>query len=65
LFFDPADGPRPRAKVAAHWAGVFGLSHGEIGLVTFIVVAILSAKYWPRMGEWVARRLTREDGGEH
>ena len=44
---------------------MFGFSHGEIGLVTFMVVAILSAKYWPRMGEWVAKRLTKEGDGEH
>ena len=44
---------------------MFGLSHGELGLVTFMVVAILSARYWPRAGEWVARRLARNDHGEH
>jgi hypothetical protein len=39
---------------------VFGLTNGEFGLVTFIVLAILSARYWPRLGEWVARRLERQ-----
>lgn len=39
---------------------MLGLSHGELGLVAFIVGAILSARYWPRMGEWVAKRLERE-----
>jgi hypothetical protein len=38
---------------------VFGMTHGELGLVTFIVVAILSARYWPRVGEWVAKRFER------
>jgi hypothetical protein len=38
---------------------VFGLTNGEFGLVAFIVAAILSARYWPRLGEWVAKRLER------
>jgi len=38
---------------------VLGLSQGELGLVTFIVAAILSARFWPRMGEWVAKKLAR------
>ncbi len=41
---------------------MFGLTFGEIGLVAFIVVAILSAKFWPRLGEWVVRRVVRRDG---
>lgn len=36
-----------------------GVTYGELGLVAFIVAAILSAKLWPRMGEWIAVRLTR------
>jgi hypothetical protein len=43
---------------------MLGLSQGEIGLVAFIVVAILSAKFWPRAGEWVMKRLGREADGE-
>jgi hypothetical protein len=43
---------------------MLGLSQGEIGLVGFIVVAILSAKFWPRAGEWVMKRLGREADGE-
>jgi hypothetical protein len=39
---------------------VFGLSNGELGLVAFMVAAILSARFWPRMGEWVAKKLDRE-----
>ena len=38
---------------------MFGLTRGELALVTFIVVAILSARYWPRVGEWVAKRFER------
>jgi hypothetical protein len=38
---------------------VAGVTFGELGLVAFIVAAILSAKLWPRMGEWIALRLSR------
>jgi hypothetical protein len=38
------------------------MSHGELGLVAFIVFAIVSARYWPRAGEWVVKRLTGGDG---
>ena len=44
---------------------MLGLSNGELGLVTFIVAAILSARFWPRMGEWVARKLVGGADGEH
>jgi hypothetical protein len=44
---------------------MLGLSHGELGLVTFMVAAILSARFWPRMGEWVAKKLTGGNDGEH
>jgi hypothetical protein len=40
--------------------GVFGLNGGELGLVIFIVAAILSARYWPKMGERIALSLTRD-----
>jgi len=43
---------------------VLGLTLGELGLVAFIVVAILSAKFWPRAGEWVAVRLGRARGAD-
>ncbi len=43
---------------------MLGLTHGELGLTVFIVVAILSARFWPRAGEWVARRLARESDAE-
>lgn len=35
---------------------MFGLTFGEIGLVAFIVVAILTARFWPKLGEWVFSR---------
>lgn len=41
---------------------MFGLSYGELGLVAFMVVAIVSARFWPRMGEWVARRFSGNGG---
>ena len=41
---------------------MFGLTFGEIGLVAFIVAAILTARFWPKLGEWVVRRLVRRDG---
>jgi hypothetical protein len=41
---------------------MFGLTFGEIGLVAFIVAAILTARFWPKLGEWVVRRLSRRDG---
>ena len=47
-----------RAKTRA----MFGLTFGEFGLVAFIVVAILTARFWPKLGEWVARRFVRKDG---
>jgi hypothetical protein len=37
------------------------MSHGELGLVAFIVFAIVSARYWPRAGEWVVKRLAGGD----
>jgi hypothetical protein len=33
---------------------VFGLTYGELFLVTFIVVVVVSAPLWPRMGEALA-----------
>lgn len=38
------------------------MSPGELGLVAFIVAAILTARFWPRMGEWVAKRLVTDPG---
>jgi hypothetical protein len=41
---------------------VLGLTFGELFLLTFIVGTILSARYWPRLGEWVLRRIARSTG---
>ena len=50
------------AGVSGQNSAMFGLTFGEIGLVAFMVVAILSARYWPKLGEWVARRVAGKDG---
>ena len=39
------------------------MSHGELGLVAFIVFAIVSARYWPRAGEG-GERFSGEGDGE-
>ncbi len=36
---------------------VFGLSGGEIFIVAFVTIAVVSARYWPAVGERVAVRL--------
>lgn len=36
---------------------VFGLSGGEIFIVAFVTIAVVSAKYWPALGERIAVRL--------
>jgi hypothetical protein len=59
----PHEGLAPSAEKRQIQA-MFGLTHGELGLTAFIVVAILSARYWPRAGEWVAKRLSRETDAE-
>ena len=33
---------------------MFGLTHGELFIVTFVVVAVVSARYWPKLGERAA-----------
>jgi len=37
------------------------MSPGELGLVVFIVFAIVTARYWPRVGEWVVKRFGGSD----
>jgi len=44
---------------------MLGLSIGELGLVAFMVTAILSARYWPRLGEWVAKKVAGSSDSEH
>ena len=36
---------------------MFGLTHGELFVVTFIVVAVVSAPWWPRLGGAIAVAL--------
>ena len=36
------------------------MNGGELGLVIFIVAAILSARYWPRVGERIALSFVRD-----
>lgn len=43
---------------------LLGLTYGEFGLVAFIVAAILTARYWPRLGQWVVSRLAPSDRSE-
>ncbi|HLV65802.1 MAG TPA: hypothetical protein VKY73_08305 [Polyangiaceae bacterium] len=33
---------------------MFGLTHGELVVVGFVVLAVLSARSWPLMGERLA-----------
>jgi len=45
------------------------LTPGEFGLVAFIVFAIVTARYWPSVGERIALKLSPADkakdhGGE-
>ena len=40
---------------------MFGLNGGEFALVAFIVAAILTARYWPRIGERVALWFVRDE----
>jgi hypothetical protein len=39
---------------------MFGLTGGEIFVVVFIVCAVVSAPYWPRVGEMIALALVRK-----
>ncbi|HOU89643.1 MAG TPA: hypothetical protein PLU22_01295 [Polyangiaceae bacterium] len=40
---------------------MLGLTGGEAFLVAFLAAALISARWWPRLGAYVARRLA---GGE-
>jgi hypothetical protein len=33
---------------------MFGLTHGELFIVTFVVFAVVSARFWPKLGERIA-----------
>jgi Sec-independent protein translocase protein TatA len=39
---------------------MFGMTPGELFVVTFIVVMVVSAPWWPRIGEAVALGLRRK-----
>ena len=45
------------AKPLLYSSGVFGLNGGEMFLVVFVTVAVVSARYWPALGERIAVRL--------
>lgn len=36
-----------------------GLTLGEVTIVVFVIAVVLSARYWPRMGERIAEKLAR------
>jgi hypothetical protein len=36
---------------------VFGLNYGEWFIVVFVTVMVVSARYWPAIGERIAVRL--------
>jgi hypothetical protein len=40
---------------------LFGLSGGEFFIVAFVTIAVVSARYWPVLGERILVRL----GGAH
>jgi hypothetical protein len=40
---------------------LLGLTYGEFGLVAFIVAAILTARFWPRLGQWVVGQIAPAD----
>jgi hypothetical protein len=39
---------------------MFDLNRGEWFVSLFILIAVISAPAWPALGEWVARRLTKD-----
>lgn len=40
---------------------MLGLTGGELFIVAFIAAALISARWWPRLGAYLGRRLA---GGE-
>ena len=40
---------------------VFGLNYGEWFIVAFVTVMVVSARYWPALGERIAVRLGGAD----
>jgi hypothetical protein len=41
---------------------MFDLNSGEVFVVVFILTVVVSAPLWPRVGEWIAVRITRRGG---
>jgi len=39
---------------------MFGITGGELLVVAFVVIAVLSAPWWPRLGAAIALRLAGE-----
>jgi hypothetical protein len=37
---------------------MFDLNGGELFVVVFILIAIVSAPLWPALGEWIAVRVS-------
>ncbi len=35
-----------------------GLTHGELTVVLFVTFTVLSARFWPKLGERIALRLS-------
>ena len=35
-----------------------GLTHGELTIVLFVTFVVLSARFWPKLGERIALRLS-------
>lgn len=43
-------------------APVFDVHFGEAFVIGFITVAVVSARYWPKLGEIIAMRLAKTSG---
>jgi hypothetical protein len=46
-----------RARSLCYRRGVFEVTHGEVFVIVFVTVAVVSAPWWPRAGVAVARAL--------
>jgi hypothetical protein len=49
-----------RARSDTIGRDVLGLTFGELFIVAFITVSVVSTPWWPRLGEWVADALRRD-----
>lgn len=41
------------------------LSNGELFVVAFVVIAVVSARWWPRLGALVAETIARSRRRDH